>query len=148
MCGICTTKLFKEELGKLLRKDIIAPLGLDETAELCNSFILVPKDNGKVRLYLDLERLNQVLIRPVHRVPISNDIFPKLNNVKYLSLIDVSTWYHNLKLDDRLSYLTTFACQSYRYKYKRLPFGAVPTDEMFQCQIDEIFNNLPTQMTF
>ena len=38
-----------------------------------------------------------------------NDIFPKLNNVQYLYLIDASSGYHNLKLDERSSFLTTFA---------------------------------------
>ena len=47
-----------------------------------------------------------------------NDILPKLTNVRYLSLIDVSSGYHNLKLDDESLYLTTFACQFGRYKYK------------------------------
>ena len=78
-------KLFKEELEKLQRQDIIAPLGMDETVEWCNSFILVPKANDKVRHCLDPARLNQALIRQVHRGPTLNDIFPKLNNVKYLS---------------------------------------------------------------
>ena len=74
---------------------------MDETAEWCNSFVLVPKANGIVRFCLDLARLNQALIRPVHRGPTPNDIFLKLNNVKYLSLKDASSGYHNLKLDDR-----------------------------------------------
>ena len=108
MCGICITKLYEEELEKHQRQDIITPLGLDETGESWNSFILVSKANGKVRLCLDLARLNQVLIRPVHRGPRCNDILPKLTNVKYLSIIDASSGYHNLKLNDRLSYCTTF----------------------------------------
>ena len=116
---------------------------MDETPDWCNSFILVPKSNGKVRLCLDLTRLNQVLIRPVHRGPTCNDIFPKLNNVKYLSLIDVSSGYDNLKLDDRLLYLTTFACHFGMYTDKTLPFGAAPTHNMFQHKIDRIFKDLP-----
>ena len=63
---------------------------MDETTEWCNSFIVVPKAKGK-------ERLNQALIRPVHTGPTLNDIFLKLNNVKYLSLIDASSGYQNLK---------------------------------------------------
>ena len=58
--------------------------------------------------------------------------FPTLNNVKYLSLIDANSGYHSLKLDERLSYLTIFACQFGRYTYKRLPFGAAPVGDMFQ----------------
>ena len=53
-----------------------------------------------------------------------NDIFPKLNNTKHLPHIDASSGYHNLKLDERSSYLTTFSCQFGRYIYKRFPFGA------------------------
>ena len=101
MCGI----------EKLQRQDIITALAMDEKMEWCNSFVLVPKANGKVRLCLDQARLNLVLIRPVNRGPTFNEIFPKLNNVKYLSLIYVGFGYHNLKLDDRLSYLTTVTCQ-------------------------------------
>ena len=98
--------------------DIITPLGIDESTEWCNSFVLVPKANGKVRLCLDPVRLNQVLIRPIHRGPTLNDILPKLNNVKYMSIIDASLGYHNLQLDTKSSYLTTFACPFGRYQYK------------------------------
>ena len=68
--------------------DIITPLGVNETVEWCNSFVLVPKANGKIRLCLDPARLHQALIRPVHRGPTLNDIVPSLNNVKYMSIID------------------------------------------------------------
>ena len=36
-------KPFKEELKWLQKQDIITPLGIDESAGLCNSFVLVPK---------------------------------------------------------------------------------------------------------
>ena len=101
-------KLFQEELEKLQKQDIIAPLGVDKTSEWCNSFVLVPKAYGKVSLCLDPVHLNQALIRPIHRGPTLNDILPKLNNVKYLSLIDMSSGYHSLKLDEKSSYLTVF----------------------------------------
>ena len=109
-------KTFKEELRCLQEMDIITPLGIDETLEWCNSFVLVPKANGKVRLCLDPARLNQALIRPVHWGPTLNDILPKLNNVQYMSIIDASSGCHNLKLDRQSSYLTTFSC----------PFGRFP----------------------
>ena len=75
--------MFKEELEKLQRQDIITPLGMDVKVEWCKSFSLVPKGNGKVRLCLDLAMLNQVLISSVHRGSTLNDTLPKLNNVKY-----------------------------------------------------------------
>ena len=68
---------------------------MDETAEWCNHYVLIPKPNGNVRLCLDPTRLNQTLIKLVHRRPTLN-IFPKLNNAKYLSFIDARSGYHSL----------------------------------------------------
>ena len=36
-------KLFREELEWLQEMDVIAPLGVDEMAEWCNSFVVVPQ---------------------------------------------------------------------------------------------------------
>ena len=88
-------------------------------------------------------RLNQALIRPIHRNPTLNNILPRLNNVKYISIIDASLGYHNLQLDTKSSYLTTFMCPYGRYWYKCLPFRAVPVGNMFQHKINEIFNDMP-----
>ena len=137
MCSICVTKSIQRELERLKQQDIIAPLGINEISEWCNSFVLVPKTNSKVRLCLDPARLNQALIRPIHRVPTLNDILSKHNNVRYMSIIDASSGYHNLMLDDKSSYLTTFSCQFGSYRYKHLSFGAVPPGDMFQHKIDK-----------
>ena len=123
----------QEKLKRLQEQATTAPLGVDETLEWCNSFVLVPKFNVKVRLCLDLACLNQALIRPIHRGPTLNDILLKLNNAKYISLIDAdaSSGYHNLKLDEKSSYFTMFVCQFGRYRYKQLPFGAAPAGNIF-----------------
>ena len=136
-------KLFKEELEWLQEMDIIAPLGVDQMAEWCNSFALVPKANGKMWLCLDPAWLNQALIRPIHRGPTLNDILPRHSNMPCMSIINASLGSNNLKLDEQLSYLTTFACPFGRYQYKWLPFRAVLVGDMFQCKINEIFNDMP-----
>ena len=82
-------------------------------------------------------------MRPIHRGPTLNDTLPKLNNVQYMSILDASSGYPNLKLDKQLSYLTTFACPFCRYRDKHLPFRAVPARDMFQCKIDKFFNDMP-----
>ena len=76
MCYICTTRNNKNEMERLEENQILAPLGVDEMAKWCNSFVIVPTSNGTVHLCLDLVRLNQRLIIPVHRGPAVNGIFP------------------------------------------------------------------------
>ena len=55
----------------------------------------------------------------------------------------MSSGYHNIRLDERSSYLTTFACQFGKNRYKTLSFEASPTEDMFQHKINEIFKYLP-----
>ena len=131
----------KEELQRLQRQQIIVQLGMDETSEWCNSFVLVPKANGKVRLCLDPASLNKALIRPVHKGLILNYILPRTAGMKYLKLIDASSGY-NLNLDDKSSYLTTFSCSFGRYQYIRLPFGAAQVRDMFKKKMDNFSSML------
>ena len=60
-----------------------------------------------------------------------------------MSIINASSGYHHLRLDTQSSYLTAFACPFGRYCYKCLLFGAALVGDMFQCKIDEIFNDMP-----
>ena len=48
-----------------------------------------------------------------------------------------------MKLEEKSSYPTMFACQFGRYRYKYLTLGSVPAGDMFQRKIHEIFNDMP-----
>ena len=57
---------FKDDLDELQKQQIIVSLAVDKTPEWCNTFVLMPKPNRKVRLWLEPTRLNQALIMPVY----------------------------------------------------------------------------------
>ena len=133
----------KEELERLQKQQIILLLGTDETLEWCNTFALVSKVKIKVSLWQDPTRLKKALIRPVHRGPMLIDIPTRLVGIKYLTLINASSSYHNQKVDERSSYLTMFSCLFGRYKYIRLLFRAAPAGDMLQKKKDEIFQSIP-----
>ena len=109
-------KPFKEELEWFQQHDTTAPVGMDDTVDGATALYWCQKPYGKVRSCLDLARLNQATKRQVYSRPTLNDIFLKLKNAQYLSVIDVILGYHNIKLDERSSYLTTFACQFGRFR--------------------------------
>ena len=54
-------------------------------------------------------------------------------------LIDTSSGYHNLKLNEK-SYLTTFSFPFGRYQY--LLFGTAEVSNMFQKKIEIFFNDI------
>ena len=74
-------------------------------------------------------------------VPLS-DVLLSLTCKQYLTIIDASSGYHNLTLDQKSSYLTRLACQISRYRYAGLPIGTVPVGYMFLWKIDKIFKDI------
>ena len=99
----------EEELETLQKQQIKVPIELGERSKWCNSFVLIYKTKCKVQLCLDPVRLNKAVIRHVHIGPILTGMLLKLAGIKYLTLINASPGYHNLKLDEKSSYLTFLA---------------------------------------
>ena len=87
-----------DELKRLQKQQMIMPLDVGETSEWYNSFVLLPKANGKVKVCLDPARVTKLLIKPVHRGPTLNNILPRLTGVNYFTLIDPNSSYHNFRI--------------------------------------------------
>ena len=87
---ICAPKTPIGRARKIQKQQVIVPLGVYE-------ILLVLKANGKVQLSLGMARLNKALIRPIHRGPTLKYNPSMLVHIKYLTLINASLGYHNLK---------------------------------------------------
>ena len=85
--------------------------GSRSASRIVQKFCVSTKAQWKGHTMLKSERPNQASIPPVIRGPTINDLFPKLTNVKYLSLTDASSRYHNLRVDEKSSYSTIFSCE-------------------------------------
>ena len=116
---------------------------MDGTEVWCKKSYTSPQIQWKSQTMAELSKAKSSTHKASAQRPTLNNILPKLYNAQDLSLIDVSSGYHNIKLDRKSSYLTTFACQFGRCRYKRLLFGAAPAGDIFQRKIDEIFKELP-----
>ena len=92
-----------------------------------SSNVLVGKPNGDVRICLDPRRVNDAIIREHHYTQKLEDMLPQLSNAKVFSKLDARSGYWNVILN------TLFG----RYCSKRLPFGLVSTQDIFQRKIDE-----------
>lgn len=132
----------KKELDRLEKDGILVGLTADEKSEWCNSYVCQPKPAGGVRLCLDPAKLNNSIVRPIHRSPTLQDIKPKLRGAKYFSILDLRSGYWNLKLDEDSSYLTTFSTMYGRYRYTRLPFGLNCAGDLFQKKMEEVLQGL------
>ena len=107
-----------------------------------NSLVTVEKPNGDIRICLDPKDLNENIKRPHYSLPTLEDALAKMSGAQYFSKLDAKSGYWMLKLDEQSSYLTTFNTPFGRYRFKRLPFGLICAQDVFQRKMDEVFEDL------
>lgn len=89
---------------------------------------IVPKKsdsqgNKKWRLVLDFRKLNERTVGQFYPLPNIIDLFDQLGNAQYFSVFDLSSGFHQIKIDPRDAYKTAFSTQFGHYEFNRIPFG-------------------------
>ena len=97
----------------------------------------------KVRLCLDLKDLNKNIRREHYYSRTIDEILPLLHNKKYFSVVDTTKGYWYVELYHESSMLCTFNTPFGPYRFKRLPFGAIVSQDIFQRKLDDIYKNIP-----
>ena len=115
---------------------------VDQPTKWCSPVVVVPKSNGKVRIYGDFIQLNKWVLRENHPMPTTEQTLAKLAGAKVVTKLDANSgfWQRRLKEESRL--LTTFITPWGRYCYKRLPFGISSAPEHFQKTMQRILDGL------
>ena len=65
-------------------------------------------------------------------MPKIEDIFPQLNEAKYLSVLDLQAGYHHIPLDKSSIPKAAFTSLFGKYKYIKVSFGLVQAPAYFQ----------------
>ena len=110
----------KKELDPLI-EDVLVPV--TEPTEWVSQMAVVHKPNCKLRTCIDTQPLNAALKCEYYRLPILDDVLPKLKRAKIFSKLDVREAYWHVRLDEESSKLTTMIIPFGRYRWRRLPFG-------------------------
>ena len=96
----------EDKLNSLLASDIIEPVvgGCPWVSPL----VTVVKDNGDLRLCVDMRRANAAIVRERHIMPTIEDFLPRFTSAKWFSRLDVKEAFHQVELDSESRYITTF----------------------------------------
>ena len=81
---------FGDEIYSMEGQGIISKLDRNTATELLNSFIIVKKPNGGLRICLDLTDLNKYIVRPVCNSNTLDEISFKLRNANNFSVFDAT----------------------------------------------------------
>ena len=92
--------------------------------------MVVPKPNGKIRICVDLTRLNQNICWKHDSLPSVKQILAQIRGAKIFSKLDANSGLWQVELAPESSLLTTFITPFGRFCFKHMPFGSAP--EHFQ----------------
>jgi hypothetical protein len=131
----------RQELDRMVAMGVIVP----ETrpTDWVSSITLVEKANGSLRVCLDPKDLNRALKRPIHKTPTLEEITHQFSKAKFFSKLDAKNGYWSIHLDEESSLMTTFNTPFGRYRFLRLPFGLVVSQDVFQQRMDVILERCP-----
>ena len=132
---------FRTELTRMENAGIVAKVTCP--TDWVNSFVIVEKPKTKsLIICLDPKALNDAIRRPHYPMRTFDEVLSELSEAAYFSVLDATSGYWSLKLEDKFSYLTTFNTPFGRYRYLRVPFGLNCSQDVFQRKIDETFEGM------
>lgn len=79
-----------EELGVITR--------VEEPTEWCAGMVVVPKSEGKVRICVDLTKLNTSVLRERHILPAVDSILAQISGAEVFSTLDANSGFWQISL--------------------------------------------------
>ncbi|CAH2107517.1 unnamed protein product [Euphydryas editha] len=131
-------------LEEKINKKIEELLDLDIIEEVhgpspwVSPIVPILKDNGEVRVCVDMRRANSAILRENHPLPCMENLLPKIKKAQYFSKLDIKNAFHQVELHPDSRYLTTFITSNGLYRYKRLMFGVTCAPELFQKILEKM----------
>ena len=90
----------------------------------------------------DLRKLNESIIRKKYPLLRIGNILSQCKGYKYFTKIDVSMQYWAFELDQESQELCTIITPLGKFKYKRLPMGALCSSDIAQEIMETVLFNL------
>ena len=110
---------------------------VNQPTEWCPGMVMILKVNGKVRICVDLTKVNESIEKERHRLRAIDQTLTKLAVVKFFSKLDTNSGFWQILLDPASSLLMMFISPFGRYCFHRLPLGISSAPEHFQQLMSE-----------
>ncbi|GFO31292.1 Pol polyprotein [Plakobranchus ocellatus] len=129
-----------------LTRNIISKVTHSEWAA---PLVVVPKENGKVRLCGDFKvTINPEMKVDQYPLPTVQDLFATLSNGKKFTKLDLTQAYHQLPMDEDSKQYVTINTHVGLFRYNRMPYGIASGPAIFQKKMKEILSGIKGVQVF
>ena len=131
-----------EAVQSMLADDIIEEHPSGEEAPWVSNLVVVPKDDGGIRVTLGAVNVNKALLSSNFPIPRQEDIKMKLSGSTVFSKLDLKSAFWQLQIDPTARYMTVFHSGGKLYRYKRLVMGLKPSQGELNAALQPLFAHL------
>ena len=131
----------EEAIDYMAKQDILEPQ--IEPTPWVSSVSYPVKPTGEVRPCLDVRDLNKAIIRENHKPQTVEEIVHQLAGAVVFTKADALKAFLQVHLTEESSKLLVINTHKGRYRFKRMPFGAKMSQDVFQMKMDLIMERCP-----
>ena len=131
----------EEAIDYMVKQDILEPQ--IEPTPWVSSVTYPVKPTGEVRPCLDARDLNKAIIRENHKPQTVEEIAHQLAGAMVFTKADALKAFLQVHLTEESSKLLVINTHKGRYRFKRMPFGAKMSQDVFQMKMDLIMEWCP-----
>ena len=122
------------------RLDVIEKV-TEPTDWVC-SMLTIIKPNGSLHICIDPRHLNEAIQWEHYPMQTIKEVTTRMPGATYFSVLDASSGYWQINLDQESAKLCTFNSPFGRYMFKHLPFGLSSAQDIFQKVMTDMFKGI------
>jgi len=133
-------EIVEQQVEEWIASGIIEPC----TSEYASP-VVVKKKDGTARVCIDYRKINRIIEKDSHPLPLIEDLLDKLQNVRVFSTLDLKNEFFHLPVEKKNRKYTAFVTHSVQYQFLKVPFGLCNSPRVFQKFVNAAFWDLIKQ---
>ena len=108
-----------------------------------SNVVLAPKDDGGIRVTVDMRQVNLAIESTNIPIPRVEDIKTQLARCQHFSKLDFKSAFHQLELDEESKKITVFHAGDRLMRYQKLTMGTKPASGELTKALLPLFQSIP-----
>jgi hypothetical protein len=118
----------ERQVETMLQQGVIRP----NSSSFSSPVLLVRKKDGSYRFCVDYRYLNALTLKSKFPIPIFDQLIVELAGASWFSTLDLIVGYHQVRLQPREEFKTSFQTHTSHFEFVVMPFGLSGAPGTFQ----------------